>query len=90
MLQSYCSPVVQMDGGPDSNIPIAFINCFMHGYLKRVRQEKKKIISKVPYFKNEDHEWFVRTLMPIVAIERFMYQPIINQREVLYCSHRKG
>ena len=79
MLQPYCSPAVQIDDAPDSNIPIAFINCFMHGYLKRTRQEKKGIKSKVPYFKKEDHEWFVHAFMPLVVMERFTYQPSINQ-----------
>lgn len=78
LMQPFCSPASQSDDNMSTNAAVVFISALINGYLKRIKTERKYGRHKLPVLTQEDHDWFVGVVAPLVLMERFNDSPGIN------------
>lgn len=71
LLEPYCSPIAIADDDPTPELTIFFINSLIARYIKRVSMERKNPKCFLHPLTQDDHNWFVNLLLPIMQMERF-------------------
>jgi len=77
ILTPYCSAVFQGENETKSQTPMIFVEELIAKYTKRVKTDKK-YGSFRELLNDEDHEWFVSLLVPLVAMIQFQEDPVLS------------
>ena len=79
LMQPFCSPASQSEDNMSTNTAVVFISALINAYIKRVKMERKYGKHLLPVLTQEDDDWFVGVVAPLVLMERFTDSPGINR-----------
>jgi hypothetical protein len=78
LIQPFYSPTSQADDASDVNLTVVFLSALINTYLKHVRMERKYSKHRLPMLTEDDHDWFLQVVAPLVLMERFTDSPEIT------------
>jgi len=78
MLQPYCAPVSQTDEDISNESITIFLSILINQYFQKVKYVCKYGNKGTEYLTQDDHDWFVSSLLPLIKMERFSPDPRIS------------